>query len=426
MIEPEIPEGIQKKIHDLGSADIVFGIPSFNNAPTLGQVLRVVQDGLREYFPSAQCVIINADGGSSDGSIEQALGAVAEGTTLLQVPYRPYLIPELPASPAGIPGKGNAYHVIFWAARMLKAKACVVVDAELQSITPVWIRSLLHPVLTGECDLVSPYYTRQKFDGAVTTSIVYPLTRALYGKRVRFPIGGEFCFSARLVDHYLNQEVWEGEASTFGIDIWMTTQAVCGGFRTGQAFLGNRIYDSKGPALDLSRLLTQILGGIFSEMERNARIWQRIRGSEPIPMFGRPEATDFLPIKIDVEPMINSYNLGFKNLFELWSLIISPAALIELKKLTQHVNGSFLLSDKLWVHVVYDFAIAHYQRIMSRDHLLGALTPLYLAWVASYMLQMQNADAAQIEGRIEELCMCFESEKPYLISRWRWPDRFNP
>jgi hypothetical protein len=426
MIEPEIPEGIHKKIRDLGSADIVFGIPSFNNAPTLGQVLHVVQDGLREYFPSARSVIINADGGSKDGSVEQALGAVAEGNTLLQVPYRPYLIPELPASQAGIPGKGNAYHAIFWASQVLRAKACVVVDAELRSIAHAWIRSLVQPVLSGECDFVGPYYVRQKFDGVITTSIVYPLTRALYGKRIRFPIGGEFGLSAKLVDHYLNQEVWEGEASMFGIDIWMTTQAVCGGFRTGQAFLGKRVYDLKGPALDLSRMLTQILGGMFSEMERNARIWQRIRGSESIPLFGRPEKTDFPPIKIDVGPMIDSYNLGFKNLFELWGLIISPASLIELKKLAQNANGRFLLSDELWVHIVYDFAIAHYQRIMSRDHLLSALTPLYLAWVASYMLQMQDADAAQIERRIEELCMRFESEKPYLISRWRWPDRFNP
>jgi hypothetical protein len=39
---------------------------------------------------------------------------------------------------------------------------------------------------------------------------------------------------------------------------------------------------------------------------------------------------------------------------------------------------------------------------------------------------MQSADAAQVEARIEELCLRYETEKPYLMSRWRWPDRFNP
>jgi glycosyltransferase involved in cell wall biosynthesis len=426
MIEPEIPEDIQKKIHDLGSASIVVGIPSFNNAATIGHAIQAVREGLDTYFPSERSIIVNADAGSKDATVEQIFGAVPERDHILHVSYRSYPIPELSTSQAGIPGKASAYQLIFRAARMLGVKACAVVDAELQSLAPAWIRSLIQPVLGGECDFVGPFYARQRFDGAMNTGIVYPLTRALYGKRIRFPIGGEFGFSAKLVDHYLNQEVWEGETFPFGSDIWMTTQAVCGGFRAGQAFLGKRVVDSKGPALDLSRMLTQILGGMFSEMERHARVWQRIRGSEAIPMYGKAEALDSLPVKVDVERMIGSYNLGFKNLFELWSLIIPPAALIGLKKLAQNANGRFCLSDELWAHILYDFAVAFHLRTMNRDHLLSALTPLYLGWVASYMLQMQNADAAQVEGRIEELCLCFEREKPYLISRWRWPDRFNP
>jgi hypothetical protein len=31
-----------------------------------------------------------------------------------------------------------------------------------------------------------------------------------------------------------------------------------------------------------------------------------------------------------------------------------------------------------------------------------------------------------VEQRIEALCLAYEAEKGYLISRWRWPDRFNP
>ena len=29
---------------------------------------------------------------------------------------------------------------------------------------------------------------------------------------------------------------------------------------------------------------------------------------------------------------------------------------------------------------------------------------------------------AQVEQRIEQLCLRYEAEKPYLISRWRWPE----
>jgi glucosylglycerate synthase len=426
MSEADIPEEIRQRIQTYRPSDIVIGIPSFNNAATIGNAVRIARQGLRECFPSARSIIVNADGGSKDGSAEHALQAAPESGALLQVPYRSYPIQSLSTRPSGIPGKGNALRLIFQAARMLGAKACAIVDSEFQSVAPGWIRSLVQPVLEGRCDCVVPYYTRRKFDGAITNGIVYPMTRALYGKRIRCPIGSEFCFSPTLLDHYLNQDVWEGGASIFGIDIWMTIQAACGGFRTGQAFLGRRIQDPKEPSYDLSSMLKQILGVLFTEMEKNAKIWQRIRGSEATPMFGEAEAMDPAPIEVDAGSMIDSYKLGFKNLFELWSPIIQPASMLELKKLALRPNIDFLFRDTLWTHVVYDFAVAYHLKTMNRDHLISALTPLYLGWVASFVLEMQNADVAQVEARIEELCLRYEAEKPYLISRWRWPDRFNP
>ena len=30
------------------------------------------------------------------------------------------------------------------------------------------------------------------------------------------------------------------------------------------------------------------------------------------------------------------------------------------------------------------------------------------------------------ERHIEAVAAAFEADKPYLVSRWRWPDRFNP
>ena len=62
---------------------------------------------------------------------------------------------------------------------------------------------------------------------------------------------------------------------------------------------------------------------------------------------------------------------------------------------------------------------------MPREHLLRSLTPLYSGWLASFARQMQGADATAVDERIERLCLAFETEKRYLISRWRWPERFR-
>ena len=84
------------------------------------------------------------------------------------------------------------------------------------------------------------------------------------------------------------------------------------------------------------------------------------------------------------------------------------------------------MPDDLWVRIVYDFALGHRLRTISRDHLLRSITPLYLGWIASYALEMETAGPAEIEARIERLARAYEASKPYLVSRWRWPDRFNP
>jgi glucosylglycerate synthase len=100
--------------------------------------------------------------------------------------------------------------------------------------------------------------------------------------------------------------------------------------------------------------------------------------------------------------------------------------LFELRKLSRLPADQFRMPDELWVRIVYDFALAHRLRTISRDHLLRSLTPLYLGWVASYARDLQTSGASSPERRLEQLGVAYEAEKSYLVSRWRWPDRFNP
>jgi len=60
---------------------------------------------------------------------------------------------------------------------------------------------------------------------------------------------------------------------------------------------------------------------------------------------------------------------------------------------------------------------------MPHEHLLGALTPLYLGWLASFVEQTRGA--LDIDHRLEQLGEAFEMKKPYLIAGWRWPERFR-
>jgi glycosyltransferase involved in cell wall biosynthesis len=421
-----LPPDAQQEAEKLGSADIVVGIPSYNNANTIEHVVRAAHAGLTKHFPSLRSVIVNSDGGSTDGTPQRALEATFEESAVVQVAHPLYPVHKLSTPYHGVPGKGSAFRTIFLLAQQLGAKACAVVDADLRSITPEWIELLVRPVAEKEFDFVAPYYQRHKYDGTITNSVVYPLTRALYGKRIRQPIGGDFGFSRRLIDHYTRQDVWNSDVARFGIDIWVTTQAICHGFKVCQAFLGAKIHDAKDPGSDLSAMLVQVLGSLFAEIERNVAIWQKTRGSESVPIFGFRFDVATEPVQVHIHRMVDSFRLGYRDLQEIWGIILSPATLLELKRLGRLPEEKFHFEDDLWVRIVYDFALAYHLRVIGRDHLLRAITPLYLGWVASFILQMQEAGPEEVEDRLERLCLAYEVQKPYFISRWRWPDRFNP
>ncbi len=183
---------------------------------------------------------------------------------------------------------------------------------------------------------------------------------------------------------------------------------------------------SGGSAPDLSTILSQLLGCLFGNMTDNAAIWQKTRGSEPVPVFGPPFESAAEPAAVNLKRMIEAYRLGHRDLQSIWSMVLPPATLLELKKLAVRPDEQFRLEDQVWARTLFDFSLAYRLRTIGRDHLLRAFTPLYLGWAASFIRQIQEAGSEDVERRVEALCVTIESQKPYLISRWRWPDRFNP
>ncbi len=176
-------------------------------------------------------------------------------------------------------------------------------------------------------------------------------------------------------------------------------------------------------------MLAYVLGSVFAEMNQTASVWQRVRNSEAVPTFGTgceslTEANPESPV--DIQPMIESFRLGYQNLQDIWRAVMSPGTMVELKRMTVKNADTFHFEDILWARVIYDFALAYRWRVIDRNHLLRALTPIYLGWVAAYVLSVRDKGSQETQERIEALCLAYEAQKSYLISRWRWPDRFSP
>ncbi|MCC7498086.1 MAG: cell wall biosynthesis glycosyltransferase [Bryobacterales bacterium] len=420
MPDSVIPEEAGRALDAIQRADIVIGIPSYNNVRTIGHVVRAAQAGLVKYFPEFSAVIVNSDGGSTDGTRDEVLSASVDFSRLLMVSTTLTGIHRLSFPYHGIPGKGSAFRMVFDMARRLGAKACAVVDSDLRSITPEWIDLLVRPVIHAGYDFVAPYYHRHKYDGTITNSIVYPLTRSLYGRRIRQPIGGDFGLSARLFERYLSRRDWESDVARYGIDIWMTTIAVAEDFRTCQSFLGAKLHDAKDPGADLSAMLQQVVGSVFALMDEYQTAWSLVEASQPVDLYGFPYDVGLDPIEVNLNRMIRAFATGCRELGEIWSLALDGSTLRRLRGLTGNgvCQEKFHLDDELWVEIIYDFGCAYQRSRMNRGHLLRSLTPLYLARVASFVVETREMFAADVENRIENLCLTFETLKPYLKERW--------
>ena len=172
-------------------------------------------------------------------------------------------------------------------------------------------------------------------EGAITKSIVYPVFRALYGVRLRQPAATEFGCSGRVVTYYLEQDFWGAEHAAAGIDLWLAAAAVCGDFRICEAVLGTRAGIARGTPADLGTTLAQIVGALFGDMEHRVEKWQRTRGSASIPILGGAVASMPPAPPLDIDGLIESFRLGYRELREIWTSVLPPRTIIELRKLTQ-------------------------------------------------------------------------------------------
>jgi glucosylglycerate synthase len=398
---------------DQRDADLVVALTGCHDRDGIRNAVTALRDDVKAVGPSMRTLVLCGDAGWEPGERGDGLDGVVVAPTTFEVTPRVPMVTSHPQDP---------YRLLFAAGLKAQASAALLLGSPACDITPEIVERLIRPVVEAHVDVVTPLYRRHTFDGLLNGGVVYPLTRALYGKRVEGQIGLDYAFSARVAARWTRDAdapPKPGQAS------WILPQALCDGWPVSQASLPTRLAPMSESA-DLSSVIAQILGPLFLDMERHAPVWQRVQQSQPVPVAGSRSETNAIDESEDVRPMIESFHLAYRSLYEVWAFLLPPGTIVELKRLTGEPADAFRLPDTLWARVLFDFALGHRLRTISRDHLLRALTPLYLAWVASFALEMRGQTRAAADGRLERLCLAFEAEKPYLVRRWRWPDRFNP
>ena len=397
------------------TAEVAVAFLTYNNAETIKTVAAAAAEGLARHFPGTTAALLAVDAGSSDGT-PQMLEAIG-----LPVVATRYEAPagERAAVPFhGVPGRGEGLRAAFVAARDLGVRSLVVLEADAVSITPDWLRDLGGPVAADKADLVTPAYTRHRWEGTITRLLLSPLVQTLYGRRLQQPFGGQLGLSPRLLEHLLVHPKWDWTGRDVS-DLWISGAAIADGFAVWEAWLGAHTVRSRTRSTDLPTMLAETLGAVFTLMDRHQDLWLEVRGSEPLPAVGEPQPPLVTPMPVDVEGMLDAFRLGVRDLGSIWEMVLAPDTLSDVLVLGSTPRATFSFSDDLWARTVYDFALAHHYAVVHRDHLLRSLVPLYLGRTAAYVLDTRTATPSATERALEATAAAFERQKPYLVEHWR-------
>lgn len=400
-----------EKVRD---ADIIVGMPSYNEADTISNVTATADKGLQKYFKDKKAVIINVDNHSTDGTKEAFLNTRTKTPKI-------YI-----STQEGQKGKGRNCLNLFRAAVELNAQAVVMIDADLTSFTPKWIQKLGEPVFQG-FDYVSPIYERHKYDASITNHFVSPLLQTLFGQKIRQPIGGDFGFSGKLAMAYLAAKSWNENVANFGIDVWMTTNAIIGGFKTCQTFLdSSKSHRVKDPAQHLAPMFKNVISTIFDLMIDFEYCWKHVEGSQPGKIFGFGIGVNEKPPipSVDTEKLYFTFCSGVIQYKALWQQVLPQEDLFEFEKLSLLPQSDFYYSTNLWVRLLYHFAIAYRNNKVPRELLIESMIPFYYSRMLSYINKTVNWNTVQCEVYLEDVFKVYEKEKPYLVKRWD-DDKFN-
>jgi hypothetical protein len=416
--ESFLTDDFLRQLINVGEVDILVGLPTHNNARTIGSIVHTIRSGILQAFPRERVVIIDADGGSRDGTPELVTGISIDDARPASNLYALRTMHSISTKYASSPASGVALRTILAAAELLRAKACIVMSPESPNIDSEWIAKLLRPISRDGFDLVTPTYRRHKSEGLLMTNLLYPMIRALYGVRIREPYAPEFGFSSRLGGQFLGQHNWHDGTDGAGVELRLTLAAVTGGYRVCQSFLGEKEHVERHAA-DLVPALRQTAGALFSALESDFPVWSTGTGSQAVPTTGSEQEMLLGSMRVNRKRLREMFSTGVAELESVFQSILSPSTLAELQRIARLGADEFHYSAELWVRTIYEFAASYQKSVISRDHIIQALAPLFRGRALTFLMENRNGSANDVENNIEGLCLEFERLKPYLLEIWK-------
>jgi hypothetical protein len=412
-----LTDDLLRQLMGVGEVDLLVGISSHSNADKTRNDLDAIERTFQQNFTRQRAVIVSVSGGdkiveepasSSSGNGAEKRPLLGRPTSLRTV-HRVTADFSLPTSP------GVALRTILAAADLLRARACAVVSPATTNLTPNWIANLLRPTYQEKFDFVAPLYTRHKFQGLLARNLLYPMSRAVFGCRIRELYSDEWGFSGGLASVCLKKDVWHEEHVGTRPEAWMAISAIASDFRCCQTFLGSKLPSQA----DIVEIFRQTVGNLFWCMESQQTAWRDGERPDSVQTFGPDHELTSEPTDINQHRLFEMFRNGVTELGPILSTILDPDTHAGIKSIVLLDESKFKFPSDLWVRTVYDFAASYHHAVINRDHLIQALAPLYRGVTLSFLVEHSDSSPNEMEAATEELCVEFDRQRPYLTEKWK-------
>lgn len=397
-----------------GQADVVVGLPTHNNAKTVGAVVRAILTAFSGPFVRQRTVLLNLDGNSTDGTAEVMRGAATHSGDLLSRPYALRTIHRITAPYHGVPGRSTALRLMLAVADLMRARAVVILDPTADSMAvedvALWIRS----VLSSDADYVKPALSRAVSDGPLITQIVRPLFRAAGGARFLEPLDTQLACSDRFATSALAAGFWSLPEAEVGLDAFLTAHALTGKFRLAQVATTASAHVDADRRPGTAEVFQQVIGAVLAALAGSFPAWASITGSTPVATHGSVAARTARPARFDLTSFAQAFRTGLDALAPLLATVLDGPTLEAFRVGAQSVP--VVIGDGLWARTVLAFQGTAIAGLVAPRELAQMLEPLYLGRVASFLNDISESER---DDKLESLALAFEEHKQAFVAATR-------
>lgn len=407
-----LSDDLLRQLIAAGQADIVVGVPTLDNATTVGPVVAAAQHAAAVMGGHQRVLVFNSDGGSTDGTPRVVADAITGAASAVMALHSLRTIHRILAPYHGLPGKQAAVRTIFAVADLLQARAVMVVDPNNTDPSPDVLRALLASVLDDDRDFVATAPDRDPREAPLVTHVVRPLLIGTLGASFDDPVGEEFAASRRFVGSALAQPAWDDGPLRPGIDLWLRVHALTSGGRARQVRIAPRTRGAAArPAL--REVVQQVVRATWSSLGLAG-----VQAGAPVAhspdavrlASGPTEAPDWA-----LDEFAQVFRDAARDLAPLWREAIA-VPLVDM--LCQAAAASPLrIDDEAWASVLVEITRTA-ARHARPDDVAAAFVPIYLGRVASFLDEARPLNAWQVQDRLDTLAALVASQRNRLVEAW--------